>query len=88
MVFVAIGWFLLCVLVTLRVSSYRSLSRRKYHHEDENENGIVLPYPVTSDRGHAQLLDLSHEPEPYLYGLVGRPTSAAIRYGIANACLV
>lgn len=34
----------------------------------------MFPYPVTRDRDHAQHLDLSHEPKPYVYGLVGRST--------------
>lgn len=41
---------------------------------EDDEDDVVFPYPVTRDRGHAQQLDLSHEPRPYLYGLVGRPT--------------
>ena len=34
----------------------------------------MFPYPVTRDRGRAEHLDLSHEPKPYEYGLVGRST--------------
>lgn len=53
----------------------RSLSRRKCRKSSEDEeDDIVFPYPVTRDRGHSQQLDLSHEPRPYVYGLVGRPT--------------
>jgi len=40
--------------------------------ETDDEDDIVFPYPVTRDRGHAQHLDLSHEPKPYVYGHVGR----------------
>jgi hypothetical protein len=66
-------WFILCVLVTLPQSEHlsRSLSRRKCRRSSEEEDDIVFPYPVTRDRGHAQHLDLSHEPKPYVYGLVG-----------------
>lgn len=53
----------------------RSLSRRKCRRSSEDdEDDVVFPYPVTRDRDHAQQLDLSHEPRPYAYGAVGRPT--------------
>jgi hypothetical protein len=31
----------------------------------------VFPYPVTRDRDRTRRLDLTHEPKPYVYGLVG-----------------
>lgn len=53
----------------------KSLSRRRCRRSSEDdEDDIVFPYPVTRDRDHAQQLDLSHEPRPYSYGVVGRPT--------------
>ncbi len=57
----------------------RPLSRRKCRgsSEDDGDDDIVFPYPVTRDRGHAQHLDLSHEPKPYMYGHVGGSTHDA-----------
>ncbi|KAH9059987.1 hypothetical protein EDB87DRAFT_650994 [Lactarius vividus] len=45
--------------------------------EGDGDDDIVFPYPVTRDRDHAQHLDLSHEPKPYVYGLVGGSTHGA-----------
>lgn len=45
--------------------------------EDDGEDDIVFPYPVSRNRDHAQHLDLTHEPKPYVYGLVGHSTHDA-----------
>ncbi|KAH9048565.1 hypothetical protein EDB84DRAFT_201810 [Lactarius hengduanensis] len=71
----AVGGFSFLVIVVVAV--WLLLRKCCGPSESDVDDEIVFPYPVTRDRDHAQDLDLSHEPKPYVYGLVGGSTRGA-----------
>ncbi|KAH9079294.1 hypothetical protein EDB83DRAFT_2310981 [Lactarius deliciosus] len=71
----AVGGFSFLVIVVVAV--WFLLRKCCGSSEVDGDDDIVFPYPVTRDRDHAQDLDLSHEPKPYVYGLVGGSTRGA-----------
>lgn len=71
----AVGGFSFLVIVV--VAGWFLLRKCCGPSEGDGDDDIVFPYPVTRDRDHAQDLDLSHEPKPYVYGLVGGSTRGA-----------
>ncbi|KAH9180432.1 hypothetical protein EDB89DRAFT_1919100 [Lactarius sanguifluus] len=71
----AVGGFSFLVIVVVAV--WFLLRKCCGSSEGDDDDDIVFPYPVTRDRDHTQDLDLSHEPKPYVYGLVGGSTRGA-----------
>ncbi|KAI0256575.1 hypothetical protein BJV78DRAFT_290531 [Lactifluus subvellereus] len=65
----AVGGFFILVGVVAAV--WFILRKCRKSGGDLEEEDIVFPYPVTRDRDQTRRLDLTREPKPYVYGLVG-----------------